>query len=67
MMTEIKPSLQDLTIYFLKLGTIGFGCPIALVSAMQRDLVDKSKWYTQEMFKEDMTLSQIPPVPLANQ
>ncbi len=67
MMTEIKPSLQDLTFYFLKLGTIGFGGPIALVSAMQRDLVDKSKWYTQEMFKEGMTLSQMAPGPLATQ
>ena len=66
-MTQINPSLKNLALYFLKLGSIGFGGPIALVAAMQRDLVDKSKWYTQEAFKEGLTLSQMAPGPLATQ
>jgi len=32
--------LSRLAAYFLHLGTIGFGGPIALVSYMQRDLVE---------------------------
>lgn len=36
-----KYSLIELTIYFLKLGAIGFDGPVALVGYMHRDLVDK--------------------------
>lgn len=60
-------SLLGLVLYFLKLGTIGFGGPIALTSSMQSDLIDKRRWFTQETFKEGMTLSQLAPGPLAAQ
>jgi chromate transporter len=30
--------------YFLRLGTIGFGGPIATVGYMQRDLVERRGW-----------------------
>jgi chromate transporter len=62
-----KVSLFDLALYFLKLGTTGFGGPIALTSSMQSDLVDKRGWFTQETFKEGMTLCQLAPGPLAAQ
>jgi chromate transporter len=44
-------SLKDLIIYFLKLGTIGFGGPVALVGYMYRDLVEKRKWIEEEDYK----------------
>ncbi len=60
-------SLKDLLFYFLKLGSIGFGGPIALVASMQRDLVDERGWFSQTTFKEGMALSQMAPGPLAAQ
>ncbi len=60
-------SLKDLSLYFLKLGTIGFGGPIALVGYMHRDLVEKRKWLTQEEYSKGLTLSQLAPGPLAAQ
>jgi chromate transporter len=40
-------TLTDITTYFLKLGTIGFGGPVALVGYMHRDLVEDRKWITE--------------------
>jgi chromate transporter len=39
-------SLRDLLLYFLRLGTFGFGGPIALAGHMQRDLVEARRWIT---------------------
>ena len=59
--------LKDLIIYFLKLGTIGFGGPVALVGAMNRDLVETKKWISEDDYKEGLALSQLAPGPLAAQ
>jgi chromate transporter len=65
---DVKPfSLAQLCKYFLSLGTTGFGGPVALCAAMQRDLVDRLGWYSQEDFKKGMTLSQMAPGPMATQ
>lgn len=64
---KAKYSLKELTFYFLKLGTIGFGGPPALVSYMHRDLVEQKKWITEDDYKEGMALSQLAPGPLAAQ
>ncbi len=62
-----KYSLQSIVKYFLKLGTIGFGGPVALIGYMHRDLVEKRKWITNEDYKEGLALSQLAPGPLAAQ
>jgi chromate transporter len=62
-----KYSLTDLIKYFLKLGTSGFGGPVALAGYMHRDLVDKRNWITNEDYKEGLALSQLAPGPLAAQ
>jgi chromate transporter len=67
METTPKYSLKDLIIYFLKLGTWGFGGPVALVGYMHRDLVDDRKWISEEDYKEGLALSQLAPGPLAAQ
>jgi chromate transporter len=60
-------SLRDLIIYFLKLGTFGFGGPVALVGYMHRDLVENKKWISDDDYKEGLALSQLAPGPLAAQ
>ena len=60
-------SLKELFLYFLKLGTIGFGGPVALVGYMHKDLVENKKWISEEEYKEGLALAQLAPGPLAAQ
>ena len=60
-------SLAQLTKYFLKLGTIGFGGPVALVGYMHRDLVENRQWISEEEYKQGLALAQLAPGPLAAQ
>lgn len=60
-------SLRELCLYFLKLGTLGFGGPVALVGYMHRDLVDQRKWISEDDYREGLALSQLAPGPLAAQ
>ncbi len=60
-------SLVALIRYFLKLGSIGFGGPVALVGYMHRDLVEERKWISEDAYKEGLALSQLAPGPLAAQ
>jgi chromate transporter len=53
--------------YFLWLGTIGFGGPIALAGHMQQDLVDSRGWIRKEDYVEGLALAQLAPGPLAAQ
>src|SRR3954468_24959017 len=62
-----KPSLLAFTAYFLRLGTIGFGGPIALAGHMQQDLVDERGWVSREEYVEGLALAQLAPGPLAAQ
>src|SRR6478609_488114 len=60
-------TLSQLITYFLRLGTTGFGGPVALVEYMRRDLVEKRNWITEEDYKEGLALAQLAPGPLAAQ
>lgn len=60
-------SLWQITAYALRLGTLGFGGPVALVGYMHRDLVEQRKWITEADYKEGITLAQLMPGPLAAQ
>lgn len=53
--------------YFLRLGALGFGGPVALVGHMHRDLVENRGWFTEEEYREGMALAQLSPGPLAAQ
>jgi len=60
-------TLRGLVRYFLKLGSSGFGGPIALVGYMQRDLVEERAWFTDAEYKQGLALAQTMPGPLAAQ
>src|SRR5947209_16488662 len=59
--------LGQLVAYFLKLGTIGFGGPVALVGFMHRDLVERRRWVCEETYRLALAFAQIMPGPLAAQ
>lgn len=60
-------TLWQLILYMLRLGTLGFGGPVALVGYMHRDLVEDRKWITEADYKEGLALAQLSPGPLAAQ
>jgi chromate transporter len=60
-------TLAGLVRYFLKLGGVGFGGPIALVGYMQRDLVEERRWFSEAEFQQALAIGQTMPGPLAAQ
>src|SRR5579872_919234 len=60
-------TLAQMAAYVLKLGTLGFGGPVALVGYMHRDLVERRAWISESEYKEGLTLAQLMPGPLAAQ
>jgi chromate transporter len=59
--------ISELVRYFLRLGFLGFGGPVALVGQMERELVNERKWLTKEQMREAIAICQSLPGPLAIQ
>jgi chromate transporter len=59
--------IRDLVLYFLRLGLLGFGGPVALVGQMERELVGEKKWLTKDEMREGIAVCQSLPGPLAIQ
>src|SRR4029434_352874 len=59
--------IRDLARYYLRLGLIGFGGPVALVGQMERELVGERNWVTKEEMREGIAVCQSLPGPLAIQ
>src|SRR4026207_2370595 len=66
-MTMTRPTVTQLLKYFLYLGSLGFGGPVALVGCRQRALVEQRKWFTRDEYMKSLALSQLAPGPLAAQ
>src|SRR5437899_534615 len=62
-----RSRLRAFLLYFLRLGTLGFGGPIALAGHMQQDLVEQRGWISAQEYKEGLALAQLAPGPLAAQ
>ncbi|HVX76309.1 MAG TPA: chromate efflux transporter [Bradyrhizobium sp.] len=65
--TTESSRIGELVRYFLRLGCLGFGGPVALVGQMERELVDGRKWLTKEQMREAIAICQSLPGPLAIQ
>jgi chromate transporter len=59
--------IRELVKYFLRLGVLGFGGPVALVGQMERELVGEKKWLTKDEMREGIAVCQSLPGPLAIQ
>jgi chromate transporter len=64
--TQRRP-LKEIVLYFLRLGTVGFGGPVALVGQMEKELVGDKGWLTKEEMRDAIAVSQSLPGPLAIQ
>ncbi len=53
--------------YFLRLGVLGFGGPVALAHTMRRDLVEERRWLDEREYDEGLALATACPGPLAYQ
>ncbi|HUE29367.1 MAG TPA: chromate transporter [Verrucomicrobiae bacterium] len=62
-----EPGLRPFLLYFVRLGALGFGGPIALAGHMQRDLVEERRWIARQDYVEGLALAQLAPGPLAAQ
>jgi chromate transporter len=59
--------IRELVRYYLRLGLLGFGGPVALVGQMEREMVGERKWLTKEEMREGIAVCQSLPGPLAIQ
>ncbi|MBO0756975.1 MAG: chromate efflux transporter [Bradyrhizobiaceae bacterium] len=59
--------IGELVTYFLRLGLLGFGGPVALVGQMEKELVGERGWLTKEQMREAIAICQSMPGPLAIQ
>ena len=66
-LTARRVGLGQFVRYFLYLGSLGFGGPVALAGFMHRDLVEKERWVAEEEYQLALALAQIMPGPLAAQ
>ena len=64
---ETNHRTREVVRYFLRLGLLGFGGPVALVAQMERELVTERGWVTKEQMREAIAVCQSLPGPLAIQ
>src|ERR1700756_4820135 len=64
---DARGSIRELVRYFLRLGFLGFGGPVALVGQMERELVNDRQWLSKEQMREAPPICQSLPGPLAIQ
>ena len=65
--TTQRVPIRELVKYYLRLGLLGFGGPVALVGQMEREMVGERKWLTKDEMREGIAVCQSLPGPLAIQ
>jgi chromate transporter len=61
----MRPRLAELVVYFLKLGAVGFGGPVALANYMRADLFERRKWFTDDEYGQGLAIATALPGPMA--
>ncbi len=64
---RVEPTLWQMVVYFLRLGALGFGGPVALANYIRRDFVETRSWLTAEEYENGLALAAACPGPLAYQ
>jgi len=59
--------IREIVAYFLRLGTLSFGGPVALCGLLEKELVGERGWLTKEEMRDAIAVSQALPGPLAIQ
>ena len=62
-----EPTLAQMALYFLRLGALGFGGPVALANTMRRDLAEERHWLTEQEYEDGLAIAAACPGPLAYQ
>ena len=61
----MRPSLAQLAVYFLKLGAVGFGGPVALANYIRADLFEPREWFSEEEYEQGLAIATALPGPMA--
>ncbi len=64
---ERRPSLAQMALYFLRLGALGFGGPVALANMMRKDLAEERHWLAEQEYEDGLAIAAACPGPLAYQ
>src|SRR6266852_8941169 len=65
--TAVSVRIRDLVRYYLRLGTLGFGGPVALCGQMEKELVQERRWLSRDEMRDGIAVCQSLPGPLAIQ
>ncbi|MGK7879340.1 MAG: chromate efflux transporter [Crocosphaera sp.] len=61
---QLTPSLWQLGLFFLKIGSILFGSGYVLIAFLEGELVDQYGWLTQQQLLDAIAIGQFTPGPL---
>ena len=62
-----RQPIRNIAAYFLRLGALGFGGPVALCGLMEKELMADKGWVTRQEMRDAIAVSQSLPGPLAIQ